>query len=97
MIISPYGFLREVFKPRATKAHSRLQGLHSSESDQTSIALFCRMKSPRRTRGNHAGKGEELYGLLPSPIVRRKRKMTIAAVGDRADMHKGWTVTRYQL
>ena len=41
---------------------SRRFKVRSSESDQTSIALFCRMESPRRTRGDHVGKGEELYG-----------------------------------
>ena len=39
------------------------------------------MKSPRRTRGDHAGKGDVLLGLLPSPIGRRKRKTMIADVG----------------
>ena len=42
------------------------------------------MKSQlRRTRGDHAGQGEELLGLLPSPIRKRKRKMTTAAVRER--------------
>ena len=41
------------------------------------------MKSLRRTRGDHAGRSEELLGLLPSPIRKRKRKMTTTAVRER--------------
>jgi hypothetical protein len=41
------------------------------------------MTSERRTRSELAGKGEELLGLLPSPIGRREKKMTTAAVRER--------------
>ena len=64
-------------------AHSlqTLQGLHSLRVRPDVHFSILQMKSPRRTRGDHAGKGDVLLGLLPSPIGRRKRKTMIADVG----------------